>query len=115
MRSTSTIFALAGLAAASPVSVVHQNVAVAPQAGELGPFHFTSTFNLVATPDLVVDADSVAAPGESGAIGYYNYGINSELDIICYVSRGILIFLDLPWLTLFLFTEHHSCRRHWSL
>lgn len=87
MHSGSVIFALAGLAAASPVSVVHQNVAVAPPAGALGPFHFTSTFNLVATPDQVVDADSVAAPGESGAIGYYNYGINSELDIICYVSE----------------------------
>ncbi|KPI39337.1 uncharacterized protein AB675_5006 [Cyphellophora attinorum] len=49
-----------------------------------GPFHFTSTYNLVATPDKVIGAQNNSAPGETGAIGYYNYGINSELDIICY-------------------------------
>lgn len=51
-----------------------------------GPFSFTSTMNLVATPDQVINPDGVATPGEAGAMGWYNYGINSELDIICYVS-----------------------------
>jgi hypothetical protein len=73
------------LAAAGPVSVVHA-AAVTPQDAGLGPFSFTSTYNLVATPEGVVNAENAPAPGEAGAMGFYNYGINSELDIICYVS-----------------------------
>lgn len=49
------------------------------------PFHFTSTYKVVAVPGEVINGTSVT-PGEPGAIGYYNYGINSELDVICYVS-----------------------------
>merc|ERR1712000_728117 len=31
------------------------------------------------------------APGEPGAVGYYNYGINSKDDVICYdiVLKGV--------------------------
>jgi len=47
------------------------------------PFHFTSVYHVVATPDQVVNG-TTPTPGEPGAIGYYNYGINSELDVICY-------------------------------
>ncbi|KAM0323972.1 hypothetical protein ACHAQA_008554 [Verticillium albo-atrum] len=80
-----TISTLIGLAAAGPVSVVHHAAAaVAPQDGALGPFTFTSTYNLVATPERVVNAESAAAPGEAGSMGFYHYGINSELDTICY-------------------------------
>lgn len=49
------------------------------------PFYFTSTYAVVATPDQVING-TVATPGEPGAIGLYNYGINSELEVICYVS-----------------------------
>lgn len=67
----------------------------APKAADQGPFHFTSTYNLVATPDQVIDEDEGPVPGEAGAMGYYNYGINSELDIICYVRE------NLPLLSIF--------------
>lgn len=35
------------------------------------PFCFTSTYQIVATPDQVVNANNTATPGEQGAIGYY--------------------------------------------
>lgn len=85
MKSTTIISIFAAVAAAIPAGIVHQQAAVVPQHAGLGPFSFTSTYNLIATPDRVINADNEVAPGESGAIGHYNYGINSELDIICYV------------------------------
>lgn len=48
---------------------------------------FTSTWKVVGTPDQVVLANGTAAPGESTSIGYYNFGINSEKDLICWVSK----------------------------
>ena len=50
------------------------------------PFCFTSTYQIIATPDQVVNANNTATPGEPGAIGYYNYGIQSDMDLICWVS-----------------------------
>lgn len=73
--------ALSSLAAAGPVQR-RQELVGQPLAN--GPFAFTSTFNLVATPEKVINNDGQSAPGQAGAIGFYNYGINSELDIICY-------------------------------
>ena len=82
MRSRSAIPTFIGLAAAGPV--LRQRQAVVPQATSFGPFTFTSTYNLVATPDKVVNGTTLT-PGEPGSMGFYNYGINSDLDIICYV------------------------------
>lgn len=48
------------------------------------PFCFTSTYQIVATPDQVVNANNTLTPGEEGAIGYFNYGIQSEMDLICW-------------------------------
>ncbi|KPI35254.1 uncharacterized protein AB675_3756 [Cyphellophora attinorum] len=48
------------------------------------PFKFTSIYQVTATPDQVVNANNTVTPGEPGAVGYYNYGINSELDLICW-------------------------------
>ena len=53
--------------------------------GAAFPFYFTSTYAVIATPDQVING-TVATPGEPGAIGIYNYGINSDLEVICYVS-----------------------------
>lgn len=87
MKSISTVLGLVGLVAANPVPISHVNAAVQPQhGGDFGPFSFTSTFNLIATPDRVVDMEDTLVAGEAGSMGFYNYGINSELDIICYVS-----------------------------
>ncbi|KAH8895521.1 hypothetical protein GQ53DRAFT_617780, partial [Thozetella sp. PMI_491] len=81
MRYRSVIPAVLRLATAGPVLRPRQ--AAAPQATEFGPFTFTSTYNLVATPDRVING-TTPTPGEAGSMGFYNYGINSELDIICY-------------------------------
>merc|ERR1712149_128352 len=53
--------------------------------------YFTSTYSVVATPDQVINTDQMPAPGEPGAVGYYNYGINSKDDVICYdiVLKGV--------------------------
>lgn len=51
------------------------------------PAEFTSAFTAMATPDMVVNADGVATPGEPGASGTFMYRINSELEIICYDIR----------------------------
>lgn len=83
-----TLFVKLALAGAIP-PVQHAAAVAAPQDSGLGPFSFTSTYNLIATPDRVVDAENAAAPGEEGAMGFYNYGINSELDIICYVRPNV--------------------------
>lgn len=51
------------------------------------PFCFTSTYQIIATPDQVVNANNTATPGQPGAVGYYNYGTQSDMDLICWVSR----------------------------
>lgn len=48
------------------------------------PSTFTSAFTVMATPDQVVNTDSVVTPGEDGATGQFNFRVNSDLDIICY-------------------------------
>ncbi|KAK4914566.1 hypothetical protein LTR49_017259 [Elasticomyces elasticus] len=56
----------------------------------LKPARFTSTFQVIATPDQVING-TVPAPGEPGAVGYYNFGINTALDVICFniVLKGV--------------------------
>ncbi|KAK3063495.1 hypothetical protein LTS18_015063 [Coniosporium uncinatum] len=48
------------------------------------PFEFTSDYRVVATPGQVVDTNNVRTGGLPGAIGFYNYGINSDENVICY-------------------------------
>lgn len=48
-----------------------------------GPFNFTSTYNVVASPDQVVNGTTFTG-GLAGAIGYFNFGINSDFDLICW-------------------------------
>jgi len=45
---------------------------------------FTSIFNITATPDQVVTSTGAPAPGQPGAIGQFNYAIDSNTDTICY-------------------------------
>ncbi|EME84226.1 uncharacterized protein MYCFIDRAFT_112301, partial [Pseudocercospora fijiensis CIRAD86] len=51
------------------------------------PIPFTSTYRIKATPDQVVDANNTATGGLPGCTGYYDFGINSELDTICYYIK----------------------------
>ncbi|KAB8356618.1 hypothetical protein FH972_024196 [Carpinus fangiana] len=47
------------------------------------PFKFTSTYHVVATPDQVVNGTTPTG-GLEGAQGFYDLGINSDLDLICW-------------------------------
>lgn len=48
------------------------------------PFTFTSTFGVLATPDKVVDATNNFTGGLQGSSGTFNFGINSNENVICY-------------------------------
>ena len=52
-------------------------------------FKFTSTFHIVATPNQVVNGtdNPVFTGGLSDVTGYYDFGINRDLDLICYNIR----------------------------
>ena len=60
----------------------------APNGGSCmpGPFNFTSTYHVVATPDQVVNGTTnpTFTGGLPGCTGYYDFGINSDLDLICW-------------------------------
>jgi len=61
--------------------------AVGPAAAETEvprPATFTSAFTAMATPDMVINNDGVATPGEPGASGTFTYMINSDTEVICY-------------------------------
>ena len=51
-----------------------------------GAFDFTSTYHIVATPDQVVNGTTPTG-GLSGVTGYYDFGINSDLDLICWYIK----------------------------
>lgn len=51
-----------------------------------GPFTFTSTYEVKATGKQVIGTDGVPAPGPDSSSGIFRYGINSDLNTICYVS-----------------------------
>jgi hypothetical protein len=48
------------------------------------PFHFSSTYSVKAVPEEVVDSENKFTGGLKGAVGYYNFGISSEYNTICY-------------------------------
>ncbi|KAM0348322.1 hypothetical protein ACHAPU_004290 [Fusarium lateritium] len=78
---------LSTLAAASPTpNVEHEKRVLGllkPKASN-GPFTFTSTYEVVATPDQVVDAENKFTGGLKNSHGLFKYGINSHENIICY-------------------------------
>ncbi|KAK1995368.1 hypothetical protein LX36DRAFT_692653 [Colletotrichum falcatum] len=93
MKSAYASLVLATVAAASPIKLI-QDVAHSigfytkgggsGYGGAPGPFSFTSTYDVVATPDQVVDSNNTFTGGLAGAVGYFSYGINSRDNVICY-------------------------------
>lgn len=51
------------------------------------PIPFTSTYRIKAVPENVVNGSNVPTGGLPGSIGYYDLGLNSELDLICYYIK----------------------------
>jgi F0F1-type ATP synthase membrane subunit c/vacuolar-type H+-ATPase subunit K len=88
MRRTS--LCIATLIACAAVGLT-ASPALAQDATVPEPATFTSMFTAMATPDMVLNADSVPTPGEAGATGTFNYRINSADEIICYdiTLRGV--------------------------
>lgn len=54
--------------------------------GSNSVFTFTSTYHVEATPDQVVNGttDPTFTGGLEGSLGFYDFGINVDLDLICY-------------------------------
>ena len=54
--------------------------------GSQSVFVFTSTYHIEATPDQVVNGtdNPTFTGGLEGASGFYDFGINADLDFICY-------------------------------
>lgn len=48
------------------------------------PFAFTSTYSVLAKPENVVDAANNFTGGLQGSSGTFNFGINSNENVICY-------------------------------
>ncbi|SDE84550.1 CHRD domain-containing protein [Pseudonocardia oroxyli] len=78
LRAATVAAVVAGLAAFGAGTASAQDGEVAE------PAEFTSMFTAMATPDMVVNNDGVATPGEPGATGTFHYRLNSELEVICY-------------------------------
>ncbi|ATY63748.1 CHRD superfamily [Cordyceps militaris] len=80
--------ALGLLTAAQAVAVPseHANLAVRHDDNKKAssPFTFTSTFNVIAKPENVVDAQNNFTGGLQGSSGTFNFGINSNDNVICY-------------------------------
>ncbi|KAI5360100.1 hypothetical protein Slin15195_G119620 [Septoria linicola] len=51
------------------------------------PIPFTSTYRVKAVPGEVVSMTNQPTGGLPGAVGFYDLGVNSELDTICYYIR----------------------------
>jgi hypothetical protein len=82
MKVTS-IFSLLALASASASATPTKSHDKGKDYRPGGPFRFTSTYSVVATPDQVVNGTTPTG-GLAGAIGYYNLGFNSVENIVCY-------------------------------
>jgi hypothetical protein len=79
LRRAAALAALTTLALSASVGTASAQDAEVPE-----PDSFTSMFTARATPDMVVNSDGVATPGEPGATGTFHYRINSADEIICY-------------------------------
>ncbi|GJC90772.1 hypothetical protein ColLi_13610 [Colletotrichum liriopes] len=97
MKAAFVPLVLATVAAANPIKIVEEiteSIGWHKKGGDdkedkgswsaSGPFSFTSTYDVIATPDQVVDSNNTFTGGLAGAIGYYSYGINSKDNVICY-------------------------------
>ncbi|KAH7245895.1 hypothetical protein BKA59DRAFT_454954 [Fusarium tricinctum] len=87
MKFSLLAVALSTLAAASPTPDMEHEKRVLgllkPKTSNI-PFTFTSTYEITATPNQVVDAENKFTGGLKNSHGLFKYGINSHEDIICF-------------------------------
>lgn len=85
MKSAFVALVLAAAAQAKPTSKrAHSLKNRATEWKADGPFHFTSTYSVVASPDQVVDSENEFTGGLEGCTGMFNFGINADENVICY-------------------------------
>ncbi|MDQ3737704.1 MAG: CHRD domain-containing protein, partial [Actinomycetota bacterium] len=82
--SVSTKMKLSAAGAASIAVLAGGGSATAQDEEVPEPSSFTSAFTAAATPDEIVDPEGMAVAGEEGAMGTFNFRINSDEEIICY-------------------------------
>jgi hypothetical protein len=76
---------LAALAVGAPLFVIATGAPAFADTEVDRPDTFTSAYTVTATPDTIIDTDSVdPVDGEEGASGAYSFMINSDEEIICY-------------------------------
>ena len=73
-----------GAAGAATIAVFAAGGSAAADEEVPEPSSFTSAFTVAATPDQVVDPEGMAVAGEEGAMGTFNFRVNSDEEIICY-------------------------------
>jgi len=90
MKSVAAL-ALVALARASPMARDANDIAARDghkmddhKMEMAGPFTFTSTYNVIASPNQVVNSDNEFTGGLEGCTGQFNFGINSYDNVICY-------------------------------
>lgn len=84
---TTTKSRIAGLSGVTGVAALVAVLGTSPAYADTAverPDTFTSAYTVSATPDQVINPDGDAAPGEPGALGTFNFMINSDEEIICY-------------------------------
>jgi hypothetical protein len=81
MKTTLIVAGLAALASAAPAWDDWKG----GKGGKGGPKKFTSFYHIIATPDQVING-TTPTPGEPGAVGWYNFAIDTKTETICYVS-----------------------------
>jgi len=86
IAAASNVVTAAPAAEANPTYGHYQPIVYNPYASHRGsfPFVFTSSVAIVATGAQVVNNVSVSTPGPKEAVGYFNYGINSHTNTICF-------------------------------
>ncbi|KAM0328653.1 hypothetical protein ACHAQA_005065 [Verticillium albo-atrum] len=77
-------FSMAALALGATAVVATPTKKIVHKTPSAFPFVFTSTFSVVATPEEVVNADGEFTGGLKGSKSWFNLGINSHEDVICY-------------------------------
>lgn len=84
MKASLFTLSLLTAAVASPVPGDSKDLAPRTDDNKKGPFTFTSTYNVVAKPENVVDSNNNPTGGLEGSSGTFNFGINSHDNVICY-------------------------------
>lgn len=84
MRTTTRLTTILGGVVAAGLASTWTAGSAAAETPVDRPDSFTSAFTVSATPDQVIDPDGNPVDGAPGAMGTFDFMVNSEQEIICY-------------------------------